>query len=807
MSLTLTEARSRAALVSHVSYVLHFDVTDRDTFGIRAVVSFACNEPGGSTFLELKDGQEVLLDGLPATTYDGRRLTLSDLAAQNQVTVEARVPYVTDGDGMHTFTDPADGATYVSAYVGMDLAQRIFPCFDQNDLKAPVTVTVTAPAGWRVLANGRSEGEQDRTWRFAPTPPIPLPMFTVCAGPWHSVMWEHAGPDGQVLPFGWHARASLASQLDRDAEELIGVTESCFDHYGVLFGEPFAFGSYDQVFVPGLNWGALENPGCVTYRDEILPVGTPTESERRRRAMIIAHEMAHQWFGNLTTMTWWEDTWLQESFADYMGFRVSADAAGFTGTFVDFAVRPKVRAYAADERRSTHPVAPLAEEVGDVDEATTNFDAISYAKGNSVLQQLVTWLGDEDFLAGVRGYFARHRFGNATLDDFVAALDVATDRDVEGWVGLWLRTSGFDTIRVTREDDVVVLTREGSRPHRFAVTSYDDDLLALGTELVDLADEPVRLPAAAAVVPNSGGETFARLRLDARSWELLARDLASVAEEDVRAIVWSTAMDLVRCGELAPEEFLGLMTRHLPRERHIGIAEAVLGWTLDTLVVRHLSPEAVVDAVAQVAAACESALASEPDEKLAVSLTRLLARTTPDAMLLQRWLIDRVTHTGLEVDQHLRWLAVARLAALGKLDGEQIAEERTGDGTIQGVLGAAEALAARPDADAKAAAFDRLLGEPPLSNREFVATASGLFDPEHAALVAPYVERYFTEGLALARLRGPSFEEQLGRAFPTVPFTDAQVDSLAQILRDDVPTVLRRSWEDAYDDLERGRGV
>ncbi len=801
VSLTLAEARDRAALVADVSYDLQFDLTDRDTFGVRAVVRFTCREPGAGTFLELTGGREVLLDGLPATAYDGRRLPLTDLAADNEVLVEARLPYVTDGDGMHTFTDPADGATYVSAYVGMDLAQRIFPCFDQNDLKAPVTVAVTVPAGWRVLANGRSEGEHDHTWTFATTPPIPLPMFTVCAGPWHSVTWEHAGPDGQVVPFGWHARASLAAQLDRDAEELIRVTEACFDHYGVLFGEPFAFGTYDQAFVPGLNWGALENPGCVTYRDEILPVGTPTEGERRRRAMIIAHEMAHQWFGNLTTMTWWEDTWLQESFADYMGFRVSADAAGFEGTFVDFAVRPKVRAYAADERRSTHPVAPLAEEVGDVDAASTNFDSISYAKGNSALQQLVTWLGDDDFLAGVRAYFDRHRFGNATLADFVAALDGATDRDVQGWVEAWLRTSGFDTIRATREGDEVVLTREGSRPHRFAVTSYDEHLVAVSTQLVDLADRPVRLPAAAAVVPNSGGETFARLRLDPASWALLARDLASVAEDDVRAIVWSTAMDLVRCGELAPAEFLGLATRHLPRERHIGIVEAVLGWILDTLVVRHLPPDAAVDAVAQVAAACESGLASEPDDRLAVSLTRVLARTTPDAMLLHRWLVDRVTHTGIEVDQHLRWLAVVRLAALGELDAGAIAEERAADGTIRGVLGAAEALAARPDPDAKAESFARLLGEPPLSNREFEATASGLWDPEQAELVAPYVDRYLTEGLALARRRGPSFEDQLGDAFPTVPFTDAQVALLAETLAGDVPTVLRRAWEDAHDDL------
>ena len=522
--------------------------------------------------------------------------------------------------------------------------------------------------------------------------------------------------------------------------------------------------------------------------------------------MVIAHEMAHMWFGNLATMTWWEDTWLQESFADYMGFRVAADGAGFTGTFVDFTIRQKVRAYVADERRSTHPVAPLAEEVGDVDQATTNFDSISYAKGNSAIRQLVTWLGDDDFRGGVNAYFARHRWGNATLADFVAALDGATDRDVSGWVEAWLRRSGFDTIRVTRDGRLggadprgvagpplrghVVRRRAWSRP---APSSSTWATSRCGSP-------PLRrwCPTAAARRSRGSGSTR-------ESWELLARDLAAIAEDDVRAVVWSTAMDLVRCGEMTPADFLGLVTRHLPRERHGSIAEAVLAWCADTLVVFHLEADAVVDAVAQIAAACETGLASEPDEKLAVSLTRALARTTPDAMLLQRWLVDRVTHTGVEVDQHLRWLALVRLAALGELGPEAIAEERDADGTIQGVLGAAQALAALPDAEAKAAAFARLLGEPPLSNREFEATAAGLWDPEQAGLVAPYVERYLTEGLELARRRGPSFEEQLGKAFPTVPFTDAQVEVLAETLRGDVPTVLRRSWEDAYDDLVRGR--
>ncbi|WP_432476743.1 aminopeptidase N [Nocardioides sp. GXQ0305] len=801
MSLTLAEARTRAALLSDVSYRLHLDLTDRETFGVRAEVSFACAQPGAGTFLELADAREVLVDGLPATSYDGRRIALDDLGPTNVVTVEARVPYVTDGDGMHTFTDPADGETYVSAYVGMDICHRVFPCFDQNDLKAPVSMTVTAPEGWTVLGNGRVVRQEGGSWEFATTPPIPLPMFVVCAGPWHSRTWEHAG-----LPFGWHARASLAGQLDRDLTELRTVTEACFDHYATTFAEPYAFDSYDQAFVPGQNWGALETPGCVTYRDEILPVGTPTDGERRRRATVIAHEMAHMWFGDLATMTWWEDTWLQESFADYMGFRVADEAAGFHGNFVDFSIGRKVNAYVADERRSTHPIAPLAEEVPDVDAALNNFDAISYAKGNSALRQLVTWLGDDDFRAGVDGYFARHRFGNTTLADFVAALDAATDRDVTAWVESWLRTTGFDTIRAIRDPDGVTLTREGSRPHRFSVVTYDETLAPSEVRLVDLGAEPVRLPAAAVVVPNAGGETFARLRLDELSWEVLAGDLASVPDDSTRAIVWSTAFDMVRCGDLRPEEFLGLLTRHLPRERRVGIVEGVLAWSLGTLVPRHLAPDEVADAVAQVAAACETGLASEPDRPVAVSLTLGLARTTPDPVLLQRWLLDRRTHTGMPVEPDLRWTAIHRLAALGEIGVDEITDERLSDGTITGVLGAATALAALPTPDAKAVTWEKLTAEPVLSNREFTATAAGFWNAEQTALVHPYVEPYLSELLALAATRGQAFSHLVARAFPAVPLLDEHVTALEHALAGEVPTVLRRGWEDTLDDLLAARG-
>ena len=795
MSLTLEEARARAALVSDVTYELELDLTDRESFAVRATVSFTCADPGASTFLELDAARDLIVDGAPAD-YDGHRITLRDLSPRHRTVVEARLPYVTDGDGMHTFTDPADGEVYVSAYCGMDIAHLVFPCFDQNDLKAPVTLAVRAPEGWRVLANGRAIDTGPQRWRFATTPAIPPAMFVVCAGPWSSVTWEHAG-----LPFGWHARRSLGAELERDAAELRRITEACFDHYTAIFDEPYAFDSYDQAFVPGQNWGALESPGCVTYRDELLPVGRVSEGEARRRGVVIAHEMAHMWFGNLVTMTWWEDTWLQESFADYMGFRVAEDAAGFAGTFVDFTIGRKPSAYDADSRRSTHPVAPLPEEVPDVDSAANNFDSISYAKGNAVLRQLVTCLGDDDFLRGVNAYLSRHRFGNATLADFVDALDEATDRDVRDWVERWLRTTGFDTLRVGRDDTGVELTRDGSRPHRIRVTAYDASLTEQQSRLVDLAEEPVRLPEAALVVPNAGGETFARLRLDDASWEVVVRDLSALPDEGVRAVLWSAGFELVRSRELEADEFLELVTGHLPSETHVGIVEAVLAWTLGVLVPHHVGADRASDAVAQLAAACEAGLASQPPPEVTLALTRVLAVTAADAALLRGWLEDGRTASGVDLDARLRWRVLGRLAALAHLTGAEIESERSADGTVVGELGAAAALAAVPDPEAKAAAWARAFHDPQVSNRIFAATMEGFWDPEQRTLLEPYVERYLTEAPAVSTARGQAFSQLVGRAFPAVRLAPSEVAALEQALQGDLPTVLRRAWEDRLDDL------
>ncbi len=807
MSLSLGEARARATLLSDVSYDIDLDLTGdpgSTTFGMRTTVRFASTWP--ETFLDLAHATDLSVrvngESVRDPVYDGDRLYLAGLRDTNTVEVRARLPFVTDGDGMHEMTDPADGARYVSAYCGMDLAHRVFACFDQNDLKAPIRLTVRADPAWTILANGLPTGSpdarQEGRWEFATTPPIPVAMFVVCAGPWHSITWEHAG-----LPFGWHARASLAADVERDAKELIATTNGCFDHYTQLIEEPYAFDSYDQVFVPGQNWGALETPGCVTYNERFLPRDRTSGQERVGRATVIAHEMAHMWFGNLVTMTWWEDTWLQESFADYMGYRVARDGAGHAGTLVAHEIGRKPAAHEADERPSTHPVAPLAQDVPDVDSAFTNFDAISYAKGNSVLRQLATWLGDDEFLAGLNLHLTRRRFGNATFDDFVAALDECSGRDVLGWVEEWLRTSGFDAIIVERDDTVPFVVREGRRHHRIRVTAYDDELREQGTRMIDLGPAPVRFDewAGMVVVPNTHGETFARVRLDAHSRSVVDARFSDLDDDLARAVLWAADFDRVRCEALSAEGYLDLVVRHLPTESHPAIVEAVVRRTLTSVIPRHVEASAAGAAFARLASACAEGLDLAVDDQRRLAFTRGLAATSRDLDLLHRWLAEGRTDEGVSLDPALRWQVVRRLAQLDSISEATIGVEEALDASSAGRLGAAAARAARPDAAAKESAWVAMFGDAHVSNEMFAHLASGLWSPEQAELLAPYVARYFREGPVAAARRGQGFSLRVGAAFPALHLDEGQIALLHEALAGELPTVLRRLWQDKYDDL------
>ena len=805
MPLQLTEARARAALVRNVTLDLEFDLTRSENFGCRATLRFDSTRPGTETFLELSDATELsaTLNGDAVMPYDGERLALPNLVEHNVVELTARLPYVSDGDGMHAITDPADGERYVAAYTAMDIARRVVPCFDQPDLKTRFTLSVLAPAHWTVLANGpetsREETPHGVRFVFGQTPPISTYLFFVCGGPFVGFTWteEYAGRE---LPFGWYARASLADVLERDADELRDITSRCFRWYTEAFDEPYAFADYQQVFTPGLNWGAMEFPGCVAFRDEYLYRGEPTAIQRNGRASVIAHEMAHMWFGDLVTMRWWEDSWLNESFADFMGYEVAGRAAGFDQSWVTAAVVRKPTAYQADRRRSTHPVAEDAEKMPDADTAFANFDMITYAKGNALVRQLAIWLGEDDFLRGVNGYLSSHPFGNASLADFLDALAAASERDVRGWAEAFLRTTGYDTLRLTRDGDVPVLTREGSRPHRLSITTYDEQMHVVGSQLVDLGDEPLRLPEAAglAVVPNSGDETYARVVLDDLTWARVREQMSAVEDPVTRALLWWTAVDGCEGGEVSLVELVELAARHLPNEEHPVVFEGALRLVQRT-IVRQSSPEVAQEAMAALAGLAETVLRRDDVRRAAAS--RVLASCSTDGDQLRAWL----DHADLPApDQDVRWLVVRRLAALG--DDTHLANERSADRSVSGELGARAASAATPTAEAKAAAWASLVSGD-LSNREFEAVAAGFWQWDQTDLVRPYLDRHAPDLLELGARSGQAMGDIIGAAFPWLPLTphDRSVvrSGLEQALAGDVPTVLRRTWDDLLDDLDR----
>ncbi|WP_253941999.1 aminopeptidase N [Nocardioides sp. zg-1230] len=814
----LPEARERAVLLTDVHTELHLDLTSTEDFGVEATISFGCTQPGASTFLELNGGTDVTLDGTPAPYADGR-IALTDLDVTNTVRVTARMPYVTDGDGMTVTIDPADGERYVCAHTSMDITQKVIPCFDQPDIKSTFTLTVTAPSHWTVLGNGPLEGRTSAddagtdhdTWTFGTTPPFSSYLFTLVGGPWVSVTWDepYAPAPGGTLPFGWHARASQGRELKRDADELRRITSACFQHYTSIFEPAYPYADYQQVFAPGLNWGAMEFPGCVVYRDEALVAGTPTELQREWLASTIAHEMAHMWFGDLVTMQWWEDSWLNESFADFMGYDVAGVAAGYTDAWTSAAIIRKAAGYRADRRRSTHPIAEDTDKVVDVDTAFANFDMITYAKGNAALAQLGHWLGEEDFLAGVNRHLTTHAFGNATLADFLDSLDAASDKDVRGWAEAWLRSTGFDTLRVTREDDgVPVLTREGSRSHRLTVSAYDDAMRLVDSRDVHLGDEPVRLEelAGRVVVPNSGDETFAVVRPDEQSWAAITAGLSSVESQLTRAMLWWTAVDLCESRVIGAGELVALVDQHLRPETHPvvfeGVMRALVGSTGATnwspaLLRDHALPDDVGAHLAVVADVARHAV-DGGDPALAPGAARVLARLSTDRDLLVGWL------DGSDVDQAVRWAAVQRLAELG--DDSWIGPEEERDRSVAGHHAALMARAFVPTEASKAEVWARLMGGE-LGSHEFNAVGAGFWGWEQADLVGPYLERYVTDGLALARRSGQAMGDVIGDAFPRLPLPlDVRRElraAVATALEGDVPTVLARSWNDALDDLDR----
>ncbi|WP_189815578.1 aminopeptidase N [Streptomyces olivaceoviridis] len=820
--LTRDEAQLRAQFLDVHRYTVELDLTTGDeTFDSRTAIRFTARSDG-DTFVELKPAElrGVTLDGQPLDPESlcEDRLPLKNLTAgEHELRVDAVMRYSRTGEGMHRFTDPSDGETYVYTQMFLDDVQRVFAAFDQPDLKAAFEVSVKAPEGWSVLANGVTEHRGDGLWQAAPTPPVSTYLVAVAAGPWHSVRTEHRG-----LPFAIHCRRSLAPHLDTDADEILDITRACFDRYHEKFEEPYPFDSYDQAFVPEFNAGAMENPGLVTFRDEFVYRSAVTDTERQTRAMVIAHEMAHMWFGDLVTLKWWDDIWLNESFAEYMGYQTTAEATRFTDPWTEFAVTRKSWGYDADQRPTTHPVAP--ENVDDTASALLNFDGISYAKGASALRQLAVWLGEKDFLAGINAHFTRHKFGNATLADFIDSLASATDRDVHAWADSWLRTTGVDTLtpRVAPTGGTCALTadRAGSRPHRLSAGLYDHDVAEEGRLLLrerialdvpQTAPQPIgKRPAL--VLLNDGDLTYAKIRFDTASFDTLRTSLSGLPDPLTRAVVWNALRDAVRDGELAPAAYLETARAHLPRETDLAVTEGVLAFAAGQLADQYLTPEDRPAALATLTSLCRDLLRRTEDGDhpgLRLIAVRHLIDVAAHPETIAAWLADGTVPGGPELDPELRWRILARLAVLGATDEDAIAAELARDPSATGQEGAARCRAALPDPEAKRAAWEAMFAGDDLSNYLFTATARGFWQPEQADLVREYVPRFYTDAVAVAARRGPAIAVAAGRWCFPAHAVDAENLRLGEAcLRDaDLTPALRRTLADRLDDLSRALKV
>ncbi|MEV0279603.1 aminopeptidase N [Streptomyces sp. NPDC050610] len=829
--LTRDEAQTRARLLDVHRYTIHLDLTrGEEHFGSTSTIHFDAREPGADTFVELPATglRRITLDGAdldPAAASDGRYPLTALARGAHELRVEAEPPYSHTGEGMHRFTDPVDQATYLYTQCCLADAPAVFAAFDQPDLKAAFHVTVTAPPEWTVLGNGiatRVGDPAEGHWELAPTPPISTYLMAVAAGPWHSVRTEHRG-----IPFGLHVRQSLAPHLDTDADELLDLTTRCFDRYHQKFDEPYPFDSYDQAFVPEFNSGAMENPGLVTFRDEFIFRSAVTDAERQTRIMVIAHEMAHMWFGNLVTLQWWDDIWLNESFAEYMGYQTITEATQYTDTWADFAIARKAWGYDADQRPSTHPVAPEPQHVLDTAAAELNFDGISYAKGASALRQLVAWLGEKNFLAGINEHFARHRFANATLADFIDSLAHACDRDVHGWAEKWLRTTGVDTlipeITTTTGGDAenwrLIIHHHGSRPHHLAVGLYDQsptdpDRLTLRerteTELpADGGTHSHTLPGQrpALVLLNDNDLTYTKIRLDPHSWDTALHTLSGLPAPLTRATVWNAARDMVRDGALAPAAYLDAARAHLPHETNTPITHAVLTFARTHIADHYVTPEARPVALTTLTELCRDLLARTENGGQGIRLTAVRtaidSATTPDT--LHDWLQAGTVPGGPRLDPELRWRILTRLAALGATTPADIDAELARDPSATGREGAARCHAALPDPAAKATAWHALFESDDLSNYLFNATAQGFWQPEQLDLVQPYLARYYPAAVAVATRRGTTLAVSAAtHAFPHALVTDENLRLGEECLRTAGPTpTLRRRLTDQLDDLKR----
>ena len=700
-SLKQTEAVERAALLDVTSYDVSLDL-DRGDETFSSVTTIELTSQGGPTFLDVQPVslRTVTHNGRPVDVglLDRGRLPLDTDPGANRVVVDAEMRFRTDGEGLHRTVDPADGQHYVYAMAFLDAAPSIFACFDQPDLKAVFTLHVRVPGGWSVIGNSPAVEVETGRWEGATTQPLATYFVALVAGPYHVLRSEHDG-----IPLGLSARRSIARHLDADADELFTLTGQCFDEYHRLFGIRYPFGDYHQAFVPEFNAGAMESPGCVTIRDPYVFQSRVTRTDQVVRANTLAHEMAHMWFGDLVTPVWWDDLWLNESFAEYMGNRVTADVTRYDDAWVHDAHVRHQWGLTADQRPSTHPVAGT--DAVDAASALQDFDGISYAKGASIIKQLNTRLGDDVFFRGARDHFEKHRFGNATMADLLEAWDRAGAGDLTGFADSWLRTAGPDRIALDRAAGVVRRTpldaHPADRAHTFSIATADPE--SPGSWLtrpivVDAETVPVEV-SDGSVVLDPRVETWAVTLLDPETLASLPELLPATQDGLVRASIWNSVLNAFHHALLDPEDALAVLEAGIPVEDSDDAVTMTLEWARSAVVPVAVDPAVALARVHDTAAARVATSTAGSTLQLAAFQAQVYSSTDTD--VLRSWLTsgDELPG-GAVVDLELRWRILLRLAELGAADRGELAAALAAEPTAVSQVEHARSFASLPDAEA-----------------------------------------------------------------------------------------------------------